>query len=283
MLTGARSPGTVHLAVNSPNTATVHERDLDIAAPYAPVVRQQLVARRRGRYSSGYEAMTGGRPFTGRRNEGRSRWGIPATTGATAMRSVAHVGRGKEAKRIAVGWRWSFPPHVGLEQGSSSTSVAPLLGDALQRRSSVVGLEAINGPPLSTPTTAVGLQGRRCRRAWGMSGATNKGRLDAFPDARIRRRHCMNPASGAVKAIVGGFDFAANHNHALQASRQPVRFKPFVYSAASIAASPPQRSSGRAARIRGRKPRNHIPTEKRRLAFQRTPRREALYRSTNLV
>ena len=44
----------------------------------------------------------------------------------------------------------------------------------------------------------------------------------------------MNPANGAVKAIVGGFDFAANqYNHALQASRQPGSgFKPFVYSAA---------------------------------------------------
>ena len=34
------------VAVNSPNTATVHERDLDIAAPYASEwVRQQLVSR----------------------------------------------------------------------------------------------------------------------------------------------------------------------------------------------------------------------------------------------
>ena len=38
------------VAVNSPNTATVHERDLDIAAPYASEwVRQQLVSALRGR------------------------------------------------------------------------------------------------------------------------------------------------------------------------------------------------------------------------------------------
>ena len=44
----------------------------------------------------------------------------------------------------------------------------------------------------------------------------------------------MSPQTGAVKAIVGGVDFAANqYNHALQAARQPGSgFKPFVYSAA---------------------------------------------------
>jgi penicillin-binding protein 1A len=44
----------------------------------------------------------------------------------------------------------------------------------------------------------------------------------------------LNPTTGGVKAIVGGFDFAANqYNHALQAARQPGSgFKPFLYSAA---------------------------------------------------
>ena len=44
----------------------------------------------------------------------------------------------------------------------------------------------------------------------------------------------IKPQSGAVTAIVGGFDFHENqYNHALQAARQPgSSFKPFVYSAA---------------------------------------------------
>ena len=44
----------------------------------------------------------------------------------------------------------------------------------------------------------------------------------------------LSPQSGAVKAIVGGWDFHARQfNHALQARRQPGSgFKPFVYSAA---------------------------------------------------
>ena len=42
-----------------------------------------------------------------------------------------------------------------------------------------------------------------------------------------------NPADGAVKALVGGFDFNVNKfNHVLQAWRQPgSSFKPFIYSA----------------------------------------------------
>lgn len=44
----------------------------------------------------------------------------------------------------------------------------------------------------------------------------------------------LDPANGAVRALVGGFDFYRNqYNHATQAARQPGSgFKPFVYSAA---------------------------------------------------
>ena len=44
----------------------------------------------------------------------------------------------------------------------------------------------------------------------------------------------MDPQSGAITAMAGGFDFGRNHyNHATQAQRQPgSSFKPFVYSAA---------------------------------------------------
>ena len=44
----------------------------------------------------------------------------------------------------------------------------------------------------------------------------------------------INPQDGAVKALVGGFDFAKNKfNHVIQAWRQPgSSFKPFIYSAA---------------------------------------------------
>lgn len=44
----------------------------------------------------------------------------------------------------------------------------------------------------------------------------------------------VDPRDGAIRALVGGFDFARNqYNHATQALRQPgSSFKPFIYSAA---------------------------------------------------
>ena len=44
----------------------------------------------------------------------------------------------------------------------------------------------------------------------------------------------MQPQTGSIKALVGGFDFYRNqYNHALQSARQPGSgFKPFIYSAA---------------------------------------------------
>jgi len=44
----------------------------------------------------------------------------------------------------------------------------------------------------------------------------------------------MDPNTGQIKALVGGFDFHRNqYNHAMQAKRQPGSgFKPFIYSAA---------------------------------------------------
>ncbi len=58
-------------------------------------------------------------------------------------------------------------------------------------------------------------------------------RLAQLPEIQ-GARVSLDPHSGAVEAMVGGFDFSLNqYNHALQAARQPGSgFKPFVYSAA---------------------------------------------------
>ena len=58
-------------------------------------------------------------------------------------------------------------------------------------------------------------------------------RLSQIPDIQ-GALVAVDPDTGAVRAMRGGFDFAANqYNHALQAARQPGSgFKPFVYSSA---------------------------------------------------
>ena len=97
----------------------------------------------------------------------------------------------------------------------------------------------------------------------------------------------LDPATGAVLALEGGFDFGINqYNHALQAARQPGSgFKPFVYSAALQNGTTP-------ASIFMDAPLVHDDAN---LESQYRPRndnnryngptrlREALYRSINLV
>ena len=97
----------------------------------------------------------------------------------------------------------------------------------------------------------------------------------------------LDTHDGAVRAIVGGYDFVGNQfDHALQARRQPGSgFKPFVYSAAlengvtpaSVFLDAPlvfrDPSTGRTYRPRNDSGRYNGPTRLR----------EALYRSINLV
>ena len=76
------------IAVNSPNTATVHERDLDIAAPYASEwVRQQLVVplRRRRVFERLRGDDHGRRAFAGASQRGRSATAFSDTTDGTAF------------------------------------------------------------------------------------------------------------------------------------------------------------------------------------------------------
>ncbi|MEC8492575.1 MAG: transglycosylase domain-containing protein, partial [Pseudomonadota bacterium] len=70
------------------------------------------------------------------------------------------------------------------------------------------------------------------------SGSENTGsvptwRLTQLPDIQ-GALIAMDPQSGAVRALVGGYDFYRNqYNYALQAQRQPGSgFKPFLYSSA---------------------------------------------------
>ena len=66
--------------------------------------------------------------------------------------------------------------------------------------------------------------------------AGREGRLEHRRSCRrSRRRSCrVDPRDGAIRALVGGFDFNRNKfNHVTQALRQPgSSFKPFIYSAA---------------------------------------------------
>ena len=235
------------VAVNSPNTATVHERDLDIAAPYAAEwVRQQLVARYGADvYSSGYEATTTIDAHLQDVATKAVRDGVFRYDRRHGYRGpVAHIdlpedperkansGADRARTRIRRTWvskrawslRWTAPAFQPCARNGETVSIgldgykwAARLIDANSR-----GCAADQGGRRRRAGDVVWL--KQLKEGWTLS---------QMPEIQATLV-AMSPANGAVKAIVGGFDFAANqYNHALQASRQPGSgFKPFVYSAA---------------------------------------------------
>ena len=234
------------VAVNSPNTATVHERDLDIAAPYASeMVRAQLVSRYGVEvYSSGYEAKTTIDAHLQDVATKAVRDGVFLYDRRHGYRGpVAHIDlpTGADPLRIAVQQALvPFPPHVGLEAGVV-VSVAADQFAAMRANGETVTIPSTlykwarrfidaNGkgesPAKASDVVASGdvIWLKHLQEGWALS---------QMPDIQSTIV-AMNPSTGAIKAIVGGFDFSANQfNHALQAARQPGSgFKPFVYSAA---------------------------------------------------
>ena len=243
---GSITPEQYDVAVNSPNTATVHERDLDIAAPYASEwVRQQLVVRYGADvYSSGYEAITTIDAHLQEVATKAVRDGVFRYDRRHGFRGpVAHADLpdDPDAKRIAVQTALvPYPPHVGLEAGVVVAVDGPAFSAMRANGETVsIGLDGYKwaahlidaNSRAAPPTKAADVVAtgdvvwlKQFKEGWTLS---------QMPDIQATLI-AMNPANGAVKAIVGGFDFSANQfNHALQASRQPGSgFKPFVYSAA---------------------------------------------------
>ncbi len=91
--------------------------------------------------------------------------------------------------------------------------------------------------PLPEEMSGIVSTGDLIRITPGSEGGWELAQLPDIQGALI----ALDPHNGAVRAMVGGFDFYRNqYNHALQAARQPGSgFKPFVYSAALAAGVTP--------------------------------------------
>jgi penicillin-binding protein 1A len=235
-------------AVAEPNTASVHERNLDVAAPYAAEWVRQLLLTRFGRevYSSGYEAFTTIDAHLQDVATTAVRDGLFRYDRRHGYRGpILHIelpGAATDADAIAAAQTAlaAYPPHVGLEP-AVVTEVGTDRFTAVRSNAEtiVVGapqygwarrlIDANNRGPVPASAADVVARGdlvwlRHLPDAWALA------QMPEIQGALV----AMSPQTGAVKAIVGGFDFAANqYNHALQAARQPGSgFKPFVYSAA---------------------------------------------------
>lgn len=263
---GSITRGQYEQAVAAPITARIHGRDLDVAAPYpAEWVRSSLLRRFPDLYTGGYEVITTldaerqraardalrqGLASYDRRHgyrgpenrvEGETRDdflqaldGIrdhldlqAAVVTDVAEDQAAAMLRGGEQIQLtmdSLGWA---RPYLSVDaRGPAPSTPADVLavGDVIRVRREIApapadGARAGGAPADSSPTGAEGPAYR-----WMLT------QIPAIQGALVS----LDPATGAVQALVGGYDFNINqYDHALQAARQPGSgFKPFVYAAA---------------------------------------------------
>jgi penicillin-binding protein 1A len=154
-------------------------------------------------------------------------------------------------------------------RGPEQTLRLPAAGEARDQfiRDTLRGIDSVNGltPAIVTSLRPqaisavlpdgkpVEITGKSLELASGWLGEKPKSGKRMYPGALVRLRQdkggswkisqlpqieaamvAIDPNSGAITALVGGFDFARNKfNHVTQAWRQPgSSFKPFIYSAA---------------------------------------------------
>ncbi len=277
-------------AVAAPITAGLHGRDLDVPAPFpAEWVRQQLLDRFPDLYTGGYVAYT-------TLNSANQAAATRALRNGLITYDRRHGYRGPEAQfddqetgLAALADRTVQGGLVpALVTGVSHDRATATLADGTSVTLEMAALRwrpyietDVRGPAPKRPKEVV-QPGDLIRIQ-----ATEEGwRLAQLPEVQ-GALVSLDPATGAVLALEGGFDFGINqYNHALQAARQPGSgFKPFVYSAALQSGTTP-------ASIFMDAPLVHDDAN---LESQYRPRndnnryngptrlREALYRSINLV
>ena len=253
-----RSQGSItdaeyQTAVAAPITAAVFQRGIDLPAPYpAEWVRRDLFDRFGQDIYSGFEVHTT----------------LDSTLQAAAQRAVRdgllaydrrHGYRGPvasveletvSADATAADGVHATDAHLGLLTGfRSSGGLEPALVLRVDEREvhvlrkdgerATVGWEGLRWarPYLATdsrgpaPSRAADiLKAGDVVHVQARDGALHLAQVPDVQGALV----ALNPRTGGMRAVVGGWDFHANQfNNALQAKRQPGSgFKPFVYSAA---------------------------------------------------
>ena len=225
-------------AVDTPITAKVFRREVDVPAPFAAEwVRQQLIGRFPDLYTGGYEVYT---TLKGPLQAAATRALRTGLIGYDRRHGYRGPERRFESVSAAVGALAEQPVYADLIPAAvtevhDDRVLAALPGGG----SAVVPFEAMRW---ARPFLGVNAMGRRPEtpadvvragdliRLQGGDGGWRLSQLPQIQGALVS----IDPGTGGVLALDGGFDFALNqYNHALQAARQPGSgFKPFVYSAA---------------------------------------------------
>jgi penicillin-binding protein 1A len=252
-------------AIAEPITARVHARELALPAPFpAEWVRQLLLPRLPDLYTRGYQVMTtingdmqraatqalrAGLQTYDRRHGYRGpelRLGVPRFERSTAGADSGDNTDAANAESAALRdfyltaladtrLRGSLPTAVVTSIGEEDFTA--LLADGTEITSPwehgtwarEFYTEDTRGAVPRVPSDVLE-RGDVIRLRPVADGTWGLSQVPAIQGAVV----ALDPTTGAVRALEGGFDFAMNqYNHALQAARQPGSgFKPFVYSAA---------------------------------------------------
>ena len=237
-------------AAAAPITAALHQRDIDLAAPYpAEWVRQQLIELYGTEIYTGFVVHT---TLDSKRQAAAQR----AVRNGLIDYDIRHGYRGPEGQlaldALSAGEGGALDVTAVTEalagQGTSG-GLEPAVVVRLERQrievmranAEIVGIdwEGLRWAPYMdadrrgpTPQRAAEIvsRGDVVRMLQDEEGAW---RLRQLPDIQAALV-AVDPRTGGVQALVGGWDFHTKQfNHALQGARQPGSgFKPFVYSAA---------------------------------------------------
>lgn len=311
VLTRMREQGSItraqyEEAIAQPITASVHSRDIELPALYAAeMMRKQLLAEYgREAYSKGMIAHT-------TIDSQMQLAAEQAVTRKLLEYDRRHGYRGPEFRRIQGTDEYLAAPEYGYPNNWLKT-LDSLIAMGDQEPAIVIGVadqqitlltkdltEIVidwEGLKWARPYLTVDRRGPRPKLAsdivgvgdvirWEVdsNGAPALGQLPDIQGALV----ALAPYDGAIRALVGGFDFRAKQfNHATQARRQPgSNFKPFYYAgamengltAASIYNDAPLVLPG------GELEQKYRPKNSGDVFHGNIRLREALYRSINLV
>ena len=253
-------------AVDTPITARVFSREVDVPAPFAAEwVRQQLIGRFPDLYTGGYEV------FTTLRGPLQTAATVALRKGLTGY-DRRHGYRGPERRFASAGEAVDALAGQSIHAGLAPAAVVEVAEDHFLAAfadggSAIVPLEAMRwarpfinvdarGPAPETPAEVV-QAGDLIRLQAGEEG-WRLAQLPQIQGALVS----IDPNTGGVLALDGGFDFAMNqYNHALQAARQPrLRFQAFrVLRGTAQGHNARVDIHGRPAGLRRQQPRIAIP------------------------
>ena len=232
-------------AKNERNTAFYHGATTEISAPYlAEMVRKEMLARvGQSAYTGGYEVYT-------TINSGLQTSANQAITDGLEEYDHRHGYRGAEAhvnlEEAYTTGNWDeilrpYKPVAGLTPGlvtevdedsaliyqADGQTIALSLADMLWAKK-FISRERIGFDPKSVADVLSA--GDIIRTRLGDGGTRELAQLPE-PEALLIS---LSPQDGAIKALVGGYDYTrSKFNRVVQSRRQPGSgFKPFIYSAA---------------------------------------------------